>query len=156
MVDPVLSLAERAFVTGARRAVLATLAPDGRPRLVPICFVLDGGGPTLYTPLDQKPKRSNEQARLARVRDLQADPRVSVLVDRWDEDWSRLAWVRCHGSASLLQPGAAHAELAAEHAAAVTILRAKYPHYATHRLETRPVIRIAIEQTSSWGALDPP
>ena len=83
--------------------MLATIAPDGRPRLVPICFVLDPVRPVLYTPLDEKPKRSRTSP-LARVRDILADPRVTVLVDRWDEDWEQLAWVRCHGHATLLEP----------------------------------------------------
>jgi PPOX class probable F420-dependent enzyme len=154
--DPVLSMAQRALLADARRAVLATIAPDGRPRLVPICFVLGPSRPVLYTPLDEKPKRSVEPRSLARVRDLLADPRVSVLVDRWDEDWTRLAWLRCHGTASLLEPGGSGGEIAGEHASAVTALRAKYPRYASHRLEARPIIRIALESATSWGALDPP
>jgi PPOX class probable F420-dependent enzyme len=150
--DPVLSAAERAFLELARRAVLATIAPDGRPRLVPVCFVLDPGRPILYTGLDEKPKTVDEPLLLARVRDLLADPRVAVVVDRWDEDWGRLAWLRVNGRASLLLPE----EGAADHVAAVTALRAKYPQYASHDLESRPVIRIAIERATSWGALDGP
>jgi PPOX class probable F420-dependent enzyme len=151
MRDPVLSMAERVFLAASRRAVLATIGADGRPRLVPICFVLDETRPVLYTPLDDKPKQTDEPQELARVRDLLGDPRVSVLVDRWDEDWSALAWLRCHGTASLLEPAEA-----AEHAPAVTALRAKYPQYASHRLEQRPIIRIAIEGATSWGPLSLP
>ena len=95
--EPLLSAAQRAFLASARRAVLATIAPDGRPRLVPICFVVDGEPPTLYTPIDDKPKRSDDPLALARVRDIAADPRVTILVDRWDEDWTRLAWLRVEG-----------------------------------------------------------
>lgn len=152
MRDPVLSPTERAFLAGARRAVLVTIAPDGRPRPVPICFVLDPRRPTLYTPLDEKPKAVDEPMRLARVRDLLADPRVSVLVDRWDEDWSQLGWLRAHGQASMLQP----AGDSPRHAAAVKALRAKYPQYGSHDLEARPIIRIAIEHVTSWGALEAP
>ena len=151
MRDPVLSTAERAFLAEARRAVLATIAPDGRPRLVPICFVLDPTRPVLYTPLDEKPKSMDEPHRLARVQDLLADPRVSVLVDRWSEDWTRLAWLRCRGAATLLEPDAEAADV---HSSGVRMLRAKYPQYESHRLETRPLIRIAIEYATSWGALD--
>lgn len=147
MRDSVLSMAERVFLGAARRAVLATVAADGRPRLVPICFVLDERGPLLYTPLDKKPKSVENPRDLARVRDLLADPRVSVLVDRWDEDWAALAWLRCHGTASLMEPGDDR------HASVVIDLRGKYPQYNTHRLEGRPIIRIAIEHTTSWGAL---
>lgn len=152
MRDPVLPMAERAFLAAARRAILATIGPDGRPRLVPICFVLHRTRPVLYTPIDEKPKTVDEPAELARVRDLAADPHVSVLVDRWDEDWASLAWLRCHGTAVLLQTD----DGSAEHGQAVAALRSKYPQYATHRLGTRPIIRIAIDRTTSWGALSLP
>jgi PPOX class probable F420-dependent enzyme len=147
--EPVLTDAQRAFLEAARRAVLATISPDGRPRLVPICFSLDSAGPILYTPLDDKPKRSGDPLALARVRDIEADPAVSVLVDRWDEDWSRLAWLRMDGRAAILPPSADQPE----HAAAIAALRARYAQYATHRLEARPLIRIAIERVVDWGPL---
>ncbi|MEA2619441.1 MAG: hypothetical protein QOC97_214, partial [Chloroflexota bacterium] len=99
---------------------------------------------------DDKPKRDDDPLALARVRDIAADPRISVLVDRWHEDWSRLAWLRIEGRAALMMP----ADGPAEHAAAVAALRSRYPQYATHRLELRPLIRIAIERVTDWGALD--
>jgi PPOX class probable F420-dependent enzyme len=151
MRDLVLSATERAFAETARRAVLTTISPDGRPRPVPICFVLDPRRPVLYTPLDEKPKSTDDPLRLARVTDILADPRVVVLVDRWDEDWDHLAWVRILGEASVLQPDADPGE----HADVVAALRAKYPQYASHDLESRPIIRIAIHHTTSWGALEP-
>jgi PPOX class probable F420-dependent enzyme len=158
--EPVLSVVQRACLASARRAVLATISPDGRPRLVPICFVLDEARPVLYTPIDDKPKRSDDPLALARVRDIVADARVTVLVDRWDEDWSRLGWLRCHGRAAVREPtadGAPDADAAAdsrEHASAVAALRHKYPQYAVHRLEARPLIRVTIERVAHWGALD--
>ena len=79
----------------ARTATLATIAPDGRPRLIPICFVLERAAPVVWTPLDDKPKAIDDPRGLARARDVLADPRVTVLVDRWSEVWSRLAWLRC-------------------------------------------------------------
>jgi PPOX class probable F420-dependent enzyme len=147
---PLLTAAQRVFLGAARRAVLATIAPDGRPRLVPICFVLDAKAPTLYTPIDDKPKRTEDPLALARVRDIAAEPRVSVLADRWDEDWDRLAWVRCAGRAALLEPSADPEG----HAVAVAALRAKYRPYETHRLERRPLIRITLEGVTNWGPLD--
>lgn len=143
----VLSIAQRAFLKSARRAVLATIAPDGHARLVPICFVLAGDRRTLYTPIDDKPKRDDDPLALARVRDIQRDPRVTVLVDRWDEDWTRLAWLRGEGRATLVHPE----DATEEHASAVAALRAKYPQYATHRLEERPLIRITFERVVGWG-----
>ncbi len=94
MPGRVLNPPQRTFIADARRATLATLGPAGRPRLVPICFVLDPGSDLLFTPLDDKPKRTADPRRLARVRDIAERPAVGVLVDRWDEDWSRLAWGR--------------------------------------------------------------
>ena len=149
MRDPILSRDERSFLEGARRAVLATVAPDGRPRLVPICFVLDPARPVLYTPLDDKPKVVGDSMRLARVRDVLADPRVSILVDRWDEDWSRLGWLRCHGTAAILSAGDGRPD----RDAAVSSLRTKYREYASHDLEARPMIRVAIEHVTTWGAI---
>ena len=143
-----LSPTERAFLSDARRAVLATIDPDGRPRLVPICLVLDPARPVVFTPLDDKPKRVDDLRGLARVRDLLARPDVTVLADRWDEDWRKLGWLRLGGRADLLEP-----TQAADHATVVAALRAKYPQYVAHDLETRPIIRIAIERVTSWGDL---
>ena len=88
---------ERRFLESQRRAVLVTVAHDGRPRPVPICFVLSGDAGVLYTPLDDKPKATDDPLTLARVRDIAADPRVTILADRSDEDWTRLAWLRAEG-----------------------------------------------------------
>jgi len=146
---PLLSASQRAFLDGARRAVLATIASDGRPRLVPTCFVVAGEPPVLYTPIDDKPKRSDDPLALARVRDIQADPRVTILVDRWDEDWTRLAWLRIDGTATLLG-----AEAGSDRAQVVAALRARYPQYEAHRLEERPLIRITLERVTDWGVSD--
>lgn len=133
--------------------MLATIAPDGRPRLMPIAFAVaaadeENGAPILYSALDEKPKAVADPHALARVRDILARPRVSVLVDRWDEDWSRLAWLRLDGIATLLEPTGSDA---AEHATAVSLLRERYAQYAAHRLEERPVLRIAIARVLGWG-----
>jgi PPOX class probable F420-dependent enzyme len=146
-----LSPVERSFLAACRTAVLATQPRGAAPRLVPICFVLfDGDPPTIYTPLDEKPKRVADPHDLERVRDIVANPEVTLLVDRWSEDWSRLGWLRLEGSASLVEPGTDDV-----HHTAVEALRAKYPQYATHRLEDRPIIRIVAEGHRSWGHLAP-
>ena len=149
-----LDAAQERFLAEARRAVLATIDPDGRPRLVPICHVLLGtsGDTTLYSPLDEKPKRAADPHALGRVRDLLARPDVSVLVDRWDEDWTRLAWLRVDGTARLLEPG--DGAVAMERAAVIVALRAKYRQYADHDLEANPMIRIVLERVTAWGSLD--
>ena len=92
----------RAFVASRRTATLATTTEDGQARLVPICFVVDEPGRpaapvTLWTPLDDKPKQDPNVRRLARVRDIGDRPGVTLLFERWSEDWSRLAWLRARG-----------------------------------------------------------
>ena len=149
MPNDLLDPRELAFLVAARRAILATIDNEGRPRLVPVCFVVDAvDGVRILTPLDDKPKATEDKRALARVRDIEARPDVALLVERWDEDWSRLAWLRLTGRATLLEPGAVPFET-------VERLRAKYPQYATHALESSPMISIDIERTTSWGAFDP-
>src|SRR3954464_9600109 len=120
-----LTARERRFLESHRRVVLVTVAPDGQPRPIPICFVLADDAAVLYTPLDDKPKAADDPRALARVRDIRRDGRVAILADRWDEDWTRLAWLRAEGGATLLEPGS-------EHATAIATLRAKHRQYATH------------------------
>ena len=134
-----------------------TLAADGRPRPLPIAFAFrdEADGLVLYSALDEKRKSVADPRDLARVHDIGTRPRVAVLVDRWDEDWSRLAWVRLEGTATLLdptEPAAPTDPSAGEHALAVGLLRERYPQYATHNLESRPVIKVVIERVSGWAA----
>jgi PPOX class probable F420-dependent enzyme len=153
----ILNDAERAFLEAARTATLATVAPSGRPRLVPICFVVGDdapdGRPRLYSPLDDKPKRSDDPHDLGRVQDLLVLPEASLLVDRWSEDWDRLAWLRLETRGVLLEPEPHERE---EHAAAIVALRAKYPQYVGHHLEDRPIIRFMVDRARSWGDLTEP
>lgn len=145
--------------------MLATVDDVGQPRLVPVCFVAlerepEGAGPNdasgdagwlvIYTPIDEKPKARTDPLALARMRDILARPGVTMLVERWDEDWSRLAWLRLHGTATLLE--AAQESAAHERTEAILALRAKYPQYADHRLEGLPIIRILVNRASSWAA----
>ena len=155
MANPILTILQRAFVAEARRGVLATMGADGRPRLVPICFVLGEGEDSLgrvalYSPLDEKPKRSADPKDLQRVRDLLVLPAATVLVDRWDEDWRRLGWVRCYGVGELIEPEPREVE---EHRAAIAALREKYPQYREQNLEARPMLRIRLDRAVSWGDL---
>jgi PPOX class probable F420-dependent enzyme len=123
---------------------------------VPVCYALAAdeathGRPIVYTPLDEKRKRVTDPHRLARVRDLIARPQVTLPVDRWDENWRRLGWLRLEGAAVLLEPAG---DARPEHAAAVAALRAKYPQYARQDLEARPVIRVAVSGVLGWQALE--
>ena len=119
----------------ARVARLATVAPDGRPHVVPICFAVEDD--TLYTAIDEKPKRTRA---LQRLRNIEADPRVEVLIDHWDEDWSRLWWVRLRGRARIVEDGRA-----------LELLAAKYEQYRREP-PSGPVIAVAIETRLSWAA----
>jgi PPOX class probable F420-dependent enzyme len=128
----------------ARVARLATLDAQSRPHIVPVCFAFDGK--VFYTAIDQKPKRVTTQ-QLARVRNIRTVPRVALLIDEYDEDWTRLWFILIRGKAKLM-PISAHKE----HARAIRKLRAKYPQY-THAMlpDDAPIIRITPERTTSWG-----
>ncbi len=113
--------------------------PDGAPHIVPITFALDGD--TIVTAVDAKPKRGTP---LRRFENIAVNPRVSVLVDAYDEDWTRLWWARADGRASVVADGA-------ELERALAALRARYPQYATVAL-TGPAIVIAVDRWSGWSA----
>lgn len=127
-------------------ARLATRGPRG-PHLVPVVFARAGG--CLWTPLDGKPKRGGE---LARVRHVRADPRVSLLLDHYEDDWSRLWWLRVDGAARVVRPAVPDAD--PEVAAAVAALRAKYPQYKTVPLLREPPTLLAVvpDRVQSWRA----
>ena len=120
-------------VAAERVARLATVDRNGRPHIVPICFVLDGE--TLYTAVDEKPKRTR---RLKRLENIEANPHVEVLIDHYEDDWSELWWVRLRGTARIV-----------EDPRAVDLLVAKYPQYAERRPEG-PVIAVDVEERSEW------
>jgi len=130
----------------ARVARLATLDAKSRPHIVPVCFAYDGK--LFYTAIDQKPKRVTPE-RLARLRNIRAIPQVALLIDEYDEDWTKLCYVLIRGKAKLI-PKSAHKE----HARAIRKLRAKYPQYAQGMLaDDAPVIRITPERITSWGKI---
>lgn len=118
--------------------------PSGESRLIPVCFVVLGEPPVVYTPLDRKPKKSDDPLALARVRDIAERPDVTLLVDRWDEDWTRLAWLRIQGVADVM-------DVAPEDV--VAALEEKHPQYLAHDLRGRPMIRIRPTRAVDWGDL---
>jgi PPOX class probable F420-dependent enzyme len=129
----------RRSVTDARVARLATLRPNGRPDVVPICFALDGE--TIYTAVDRKPKRSRRLARIANVR---VHPSVEVLVDHYEEDWRRLWWVRLTGRGRVVDPGP-------EWDRALALLRAKYDQYRAEP-PPGPILAIDLDGWVGWHA----
>jgi PPOX class probable F420-dependent enzyme len=126
-------------LTAARVARLATIDPDGRPHLVPIVFAL--AGDTLYSAVDRKPKRSQT---LRRIENARARPDVTILVDHYEDDWSRLWWMRLRGRARVLDEGE-------ERERALALLREKYAQYLAQPPDG-PVLAVDIEEARAWEA----
>jgi PPOX class probable F420-dependent enzyme len=145
-VGPVRMADERElrFLESCRVAHLATADARGVPHVVPVCFVMSGD--TLYITIDEKPKRQPAIG-MKRLRNISENPAVSVVADRYDEDWTRLGWVLLRGRAEILADGA-------EHDAAQAMLRERYSQLNAMNIESRPVIAVRIEHTTSWGKLD--
>ncbi len=121
----------------ARRAVMTTVDREGRPHAVPVVFaVVDQ---YLATPIDRKPKSGKT---LGRLRNLERDPRVALLADRWSEEWTELAWVMIRGRASVQKSSRSVAELQA--------ITARYPEHGP-TLDGSDVIRIVPEQILWWS-----
>jgi PPOX class probable F420-dependent enzyme len=137
-----LSDTVRAFCEHARVARLATVSARGEPHLVPVCFAIIGD--SLYITIDEKPKRTDIP--LKRLRNIAENPEIAVTLDRWDEEWSRLAWVMLRGRAEILTDGL-------EHDAAQDRLRARYPQYRRMDLAPLPVIALRIRRATHWGNL---
>ena len=137
-----LSDAQRRFLDTARVAHLATADADSVPHVVPVCYAVEAA--TLYVTIDEKPKRRDVP--LKRLRNIMANPAVAVSIDRWDEDWSKLAWVMLRGRAEILADGT-------EHDRAQALLRERYAQYRTMALAPLPVIALRIERVTSWGRL---
>ncbi len=129
-----------ALLRDARVARLGTADADGRPLVVPVCFAFDGT--RLYTAIDAKPKRTRE---LRRLRNIAENPRVSLVVDEYHEEWSRLRWVIIEGHADLLSGGD-------DYARGIELLLMKYPQYRALGLgrEAGTLIRITPERFLHW------
>jgi PPOX class probable F420-dependent enzyme len=132
---------QTAFVQSARVAHLATVDADGQPLVIPVCFVFDGR--FIFSSIDEKPKRIAAH-KLKRLQNIRANPQVSLVIDRYDENWSCLAYVLITGRAKILLSGAKHRR-------AATRLKRKYPQYRNMTLEQRPMISIVVSAWKSWG-----
>lgn len=143
----VLDAAARAFLERERAGRLATADASGAPHVVPVCYAPAAAAESVHIAIDEKPKRGDPR-RLKRLRNIAENPRVMLLVDRYDDaDWSRLGWLALRGRAEILDGGA-------EHARALAALRARYPPYRAMALESLPVIAVRVESARSWGRLD--
>lgn len=125
----------RARVAAARVARLATVGADLRPHVVPVTYAVHGD--ELFIGIDQKPKTTTA---LKRLRNIEENGRVAVLVDEYDEDWTHLWWVRVDGVARVLTASEP----------AVDLLAAKYPQYEQDP-PRGPVIAIRVESWSGWS-----
>ena len=132
---------EQDLLAKGRVAHLATSDQYARPHVVPIVFAYEH--PYLYTPIDRKPKRVDDWRRLRRVQNVVTNGRASVVVDIWDEDWSRLRYVLLEGTADVLETGE-------ERDRAIGLLEAKYPQYRSLPLGDAPVIRVTVERRVDW------
>lgn len=138
-----MSLEQAAFLERQRSGRLATVDPTGQPHVVPICYALLDG--RLYTPIDEKPKSGDPRA-LRRLRNIQANPKVCLVVDEYDdEDWSRLAWLQVRGQAALVEDEA-------ERTRALAALRERYRQYRAMALEGLPLLRITPTRLVGWRA----
>lgn len=120
-------------------ATLATVGSDGAPHVVPVVFAVSQG--VVFTAVDAKRKTTH---RLRRLANIAANPRVSLLVDHYDEDWTQLWWVRADGTAQVHETGEQMAK-------GYGLLRAKYPQYDRIALDG-PVVTITVTRWSGWRA----
>ena len=130
------------MLRSARVGRLATADAAGRPLVVPVCYAFDGEA--IYSAIDAKPKRATGRG-LRRIRNIEENPSVSLVVDEYDEDWARLRYVIVEGQATLLTGGEIFGR-------AVDLLRAKYPQYRAMGLDRAAglVISIAPARFLSW------
>ena len=135
--------AQKRRLEEARVARLATADVNGKPHIVPITFAVEGD--TLYFAVDAKPKRTSD---LKRLRNIAANPAVSVLVDHYEQDWDRLWWVRGDGTARVVED-----RVRTERA--LDLLVRKYAQYRDAR-PPGPVVAITIERMTGWAANENP
>ena len=123
----------------SRRGFLGTVDADGGPHVLPVCFTW--AGDVIWTAIDGKPKKTVE---LQRIKNIESNKKVSFTVDRWDEDWSRLAWLQARGTANILKSGA-------ESKKAIEALVSKYAQYKDMSL-AGPIIRLDVDKWVGWSA----
>jgi PPOX class probable F420-dependent enzyme len=130
--------ARRRFAEG-RVARMATVTPEGAPHLVPIVFAVDGDA--ILSAVDAKPKRSPE---LRRLENVAANPRVTLLVDHYEDDWDAIWWARADGAATVHESGPVRDR-------GVEILARRYEQYSAIPESLGRVVRIEVDRWSGWS-----
>ena len=131
------------LIRSARVAHLASADRKQQPHVIPICFVYDGKN--FYSPIDEKPKRT-APSKLKRLLNIRENPQVSLVIDRYDENWRKLSYLLVSGQARVLLRGVKHRK-------AVALLRRKYPQYRAMAIDERPLIVIRPKRMTSWRAI---
>jgi PPOX class probable F420-dependent enzyme len=134
------------FIERARVARLATVDYASKPYLVPVVFVFDGNH--FFIPIDQKRKTVKPQ-KLKRIKNIQDNPNVALLIDKYNEDWTKLAFVMIQGKASIITSKTQGNIQLQE---AYKKLTTKYRQYQKIRLSEMCII-IKPEKVVSWGAI---
>lgn len=129
----------------ARVAHLATVTATNDPHLVPVCFAVDatvdGDVQTIYSAVDAKPKTTPD---LKRLRNIEGNPRVTLLVDHYDDDWANVWWVRVDGNATVED----------DVPRAVELLAAKYPQYLDNPDSLGRIVVVTPTRWRSWAYAD--
>lgn len=133
-----------AFIQRQRAGRLATVDADGAPHVIPVCYACDGR--SVYIALDAKPKRVAPR-RLKRVRNILDNPRVALVIDHYDDDWDKLAYVLIRGTAELLAPSSQ------EHEQAIVLLLQRYAQYQAMAIDEEPVIALRPASVVGWVAV---
>ncbi len=138
---------EIAFILSHKVARFATVDRSGNPLVVPICYAYDGSYNYIYSPIDAKPKKGSGR-KLKRIRNIEENPNVSLVIDEYHDDWSKLCYVIIHGVAELIESGE-------EYKRAIKLLCEKYDQYVEMQLPklNLPVIKITPTRVISWGAI---
>jgi PPOX class probable F420-dependent enzyme len=136
---------ERSIILTARVARMATADESGRPFVIPVCYVYDGR--FIYTPIDKKPKKVST-LELKRIRNILENPRVSLVIDEYRENWRMLYYILIHGFGEVIWSGD-------EYQSSLALLSVRYPQYEKMRLDEKglPVIKIVPEKIVSWGRI---
>jgi PPOX class probable F420-dependent enzyme len=143
LIDRLKEPAVREFIESTRIAHLATVSGAGEPHNIPLCYWFDGA--RFYFVIDEKPKRNSGTA-IKRMKNIAENPRVALVIDHYEEDWSRLAYVLIGGIARIVDDDD-------EYARAIQHLRHKYAQYHAMLLtqEKNPAVRIDPERVHAWG-----